>query len=526
VINFLTGGGNMPPRLYRKPIIGFYSVLLALAAVLLFYNLGDRFLWSDEAETAVLAKNVSKFGVPRTTDGVNYITLYGADIDGNANNIWTLSPWAQEYVAAASFRIFGSTTWASRAPFALIGWICLAIFGFILYRIYRNHWIALSGMALLTSSETFLIHARQCRYYSISVLGQILLMCAVYLLITKNKNGSVLLAVALLLQFYSNFIIVAANLPALVLLAWMLWREKKRRAVPVFFAIGIFSLLATPWLLYARPWETFGKIRDPWTEWGKLNFYLGDFHFHLLPLGFVLLPLGSAVVHRLRTAPEPHPTRLDTSRFETFLLCLLPLYIAVPLIVPSAQARYLLPVLPIACLLATVWVFRYIKSRVAAVAVVLLQCTTNVLAVPTALSSDSNRLLRAPLAEYIGGLTHHYQDRLSDVVNFLRAKAHPGETVFVLDPEFPLIFYTPLRIIDGRFRDGTLSEPLPDWILSESASGTTQQQALELPPNLSARYETIVFSVHNSSRHAWNPERFEYRAVETRVQFVVYRRRA
>ena len=49
-------------------------IILALAAFLLLFGLDNRPFWQDEAETAGLAKNVLKYGVPRAYDGVNIIS--------------------------------------------------------------------------------------------------------------------------------------------------------------------------------------------------------------------------------------------------------------------------------------------------------------------------------------------------------------------------------------------------------------------------------------------------------------------
>ncbi len=54
-----------------KPFLAF--VVLA-AVVLLFANLGDIYLWQDEAETALLARNVMTHGYPNAWDGKNLIT--------------------------------------------------------------------------------------------------------------------------------------------------------------------------------------------------------------------------------------------------------------------------------------------------------------------------------------------------------------------------------------------------------------------------------------------------------------------
>ena len=59
----------------RKRTIYFF---LAIPVVFLFLgNLSDRYLWGDEAETAMLAKNITRYGVPKVYDGKNTVTLYG-----------------------------------------------------------------------------------------------------------------------------------------------------------------------------------------------------------------------------------------------------------------------------------------------------------------------------------------------------------------------------------------------------------------------------------------------------------------
>lgn len=103
--------------------VAVLAAIFALGAFLLFYNLDGRLLWGDEAETAVLARNITRFGLPYTDDGRNVISLYGPSIDNNADGLWTWSPWLQEYIAAASFCLFGPSTWSARIPFAGIGFL-------------------------------------------------------------------------------------------------------------------------------------------------------------------------------------------------------------------------------------------------------------------------------------------------------------------------------------------------------------------------------------------------------------------
>src|SRR5271169_2634660 len=108
-----------PKTANRFGVAVCYAAVFGAAFWLLFFHLDNHPLWGDEAETAVLANNVLQFGVPQTFDGTNYILLHGA-VDETPNHVWIWSPWLQEYIAAGSFRFFGATTWAARAPFAFI----------------------------------------------------------------------------------------------------------------------------------------------------------------------------------------------------------------------------------------------------------------------------------------------------------------------------------------------------------------------------------------------------------------------
>ena len=182
------GKGTPSSRPRRIRLLASYGLLLAFGFFLLFYHLDGRLLWGDEAETATLARNVVRFGYPKTFDGLNHISLYGTSTD-NIGNVWVWSPWLQQYVTAASFLVFGPTTWAARAPFALIGWLCMPLLGWVVYRIYRQHRSALAAMALLACSEIFILHARQCRYYSISVLAEILFVYAIYQCLANHRTA-------------------------------------------------------------------------------------------------------------------------------------------------------------------------------------------------------------------------------------------------------------------------------------------------------------------------------------------------
>lgn len=502
----------------RVAVISAYGLLFAFALFLLFDRLDGRLLWGDEAETALLAKNVLRFGIPRTVDGVNHITVLGNFRDENTAHIWTWAPWLQEYITAGTYLVFGATTWTSRAPFAAIGWGSVVLLAYVAYQIYRDHRIALASALLVGSSEVFLLHARQCRYYTITVFAEILLIYGGYEFLANRKRGIWLVACALTLQFYTNFVVAAANVPLLISLSWFL-RKQSGGLTKLAATVGVCVAATVPWLWYAQPWRQTGELMHEDLA-SKAWYYLAEWHFHFVPCVFLLLP---AVGLLMKVSRLQNPAVVIMARFEQSLSILLVGYIVL-LLMPPSELRYLLPLLPVGCLLAVVWVFRYVRWPIVATAAILVQTTSNVFPVTTTFGMAREHGWRFPLIEFIGGLNEHYVDRFVDVLDFFSKNAHAGQTVWVPDSEFPLIFYTGVAVIDARLR---VPETFPDWVLPQSASGLLDQQPLALPDSAKPYYESIIVPVHDSDRFDSVPEPdvYQYRPTGTRSSFVIYRKK-
>ncbi|MGH7942177.1 MAG: ArnT family glycosyltransferase [Limisphaerales bacterium] len=513
----------------RPRVIGIACIYLFLGAVgffLAFCNLDGRLFWADEGENAVLARNILKFGVPKVDDGVNHISLHGDRFDAR-DGVWTWSPWLPEYVTAASFAIFGQTTWAGRAPFAFIGWLTVAALGAATWKIYRSRRMTLAAMLLLGTSEVFLLHIRQCRYYSITVFAEILVIYGIYQILTKNKSGPWLILIGLAVQFYCNYTIAAANVPLLLVLAWNLFRENKSSALPLLFSLGVLFLISVPWVLYSEVWrQASAEPHDPWSK--TLRFYVVQFHFHFFPWCVVLLPIyGWLVKHFSKPSVSaamddrlPPPLRL-----ERYLFVLPFLYTPVLLVMPGGYLRYLLPILPAMCLLVAAWLFRYIRWTALALALLFIQCVSNAFSV--AADPFARQMpLRSPLADFVFGELLPYQDRFTDVLAFFKKNAQPGDELVSWNPEFPLMFYTRLKIINARLSPFPF-RPLPKWVLPVSVSDVFFFPPVPLPDNLKSDYDTITLTVHDSPRVDNMPEPDFYQSQTTKrmTQFVIYRKK-
>ena len=109
-------------KLWSNKQAEYVFLLLVFGASLFLFlaNLGNQYLWQDEAQTALVSKTVLEHGVPRGYDGKNFFSQelkaeYGEDY------IWKWHPWLPFYVLAAFFKVFGVGTFVARLPFALFG---------------------------------------------------------------------------------------------------------------------------------------------------------------------------------------------------------------------------------------------------------------------------------------------------------------------------------------------------------------------------------------------------------------------
>ena len=224
-------------------------IIVAVGAFLLLFGLDNRPFWQDEAETAGLAKNVLKYGVPRAYDGVNIISQE-AGKEYDQNFLWRWSPWLQIYVVAAAFRLGGLTTYAGRLPFALLGLACI----FLVYQLVRHNfgdraW-ALLAAALLTCSVPFLLHARQCRYYS---LGAFLTLISLYAFKEDWQSRTMwalLLCLSVGLLFHTNYLLFFSYIIPALLAAFWLYPEELPLKKTVIIILATFVIILPGLLLF------------------------------------------------------------------------------------------------------------------------------------------------------------------------------------------------------------------------------------------------------------------------------------
>jgi 4-amino-4-deoxy-L-arabinose transferase-like glycosyltransferase len=446
-------------------------IILALGAFLLLFGLDNRPFWQDEAETAGLAKNVLKYGVPRAYDGVNIISQeQGREFD--ANYIWRWSPWLQIYVAAGAFRLGGFTTFAGRLPFALMGLACIFLVYYVVRRNFDDHNWALCAATLLTFSVPFLLFARQCRYYSLGALFTLLSLYAFYENWQSRFRPALLLCLSIGLLFYTNYLLFFSYVMPTFLLGIWLYPEKFSLKRTIIIALLILIIIV-PGLLLFRIQEQ-SHIMNLMVIPNNLMNYFVDLFQYMIPLPIVLYLLwrwGAVLRTRALNTGE------SGEKFILFLGLIIVGNIIILSLAPQCEHRYLVHLYPL-CAIILGWVilraWRY--DKISGVLLAFLLFFTNWLyLVPmgwlqiTNRPSHTNRQMLTypnfPLKLFLAELFFPYPDVNGNFIRFFQTQAQPGDLILTTYGDLPLQFYTPFQVIGGLQGHISPSRP-PDWVVS------------------------------------------------------------
>ena len=277
-----------------------FAALATIGCALLFINLGSDYLWEDEGDTAVLASNIVRFGVPKAWDGVTFVD---SDRGARVNNqlVMVSHPWVQYYLAAAAFTLFGEKTFAARLPFALAGWLTILVSYLAVFDLTKNRWAAFCSATLLTCSLQFLLYCRQCRYYSLSMFFGSLLLWSFFRM--RSGRSCALFIFLGILSFHSHpFGIVFVSALGLMTLVYPPFAPQRRW----FYLAGpVIAAFTVPWIAMAHHGysENSQLVRSAPQFFGRLIQYLIECASitPLIGIGIVSILCGARSVLRRRT---------------------------------------------------------------------------------------------------------------------------------------------------------------------------------------------------------------------------------
>jgi hypothetical protein len=479
------------------------ALLFLVAGVFLFANLGAKYLWQDEAATAVLGSRLMKFGQPLAYDGVNLITMdhfaaadaktvyrrtgppqaavqYHVDRgDFKPNTAWIGQPWGQFVVVGLSLTLFGHDTVAARLPFALAGLLTVGLLYWFVLRQFHDPFLAWLAAALLVANVFWVIHSRQCRYYALSSLFLLLTLIAFTRWQQGRPWGRLLFVATAWCWFQVDFGSFWPMLGILLLAAaWAAWPHLQGVLV-VGLALGT---VVAPWVWY---YELVSRVKIssvPWSDKFLLN--LSHLNQYLMPL---LLLLAACVVLALRWRTLDPVVRQVLAVSLGMLLAAL---VWVPTVTPNAFHRYIVHLAPLAAL-STAWVLRECAAWMVrrpqehwrcliagSLALFLVACPhLSNLVKPVSLAGPPAGPLAGSLRPEWAVLHEEVFAPKPDpnrlIVEALARVASANDEILINYEDIPLMFYTDYRIRGGIscFRVEDSSEGPPRFLVYRRSVG-------------------------------------------------------
>ncbi len=415
-------------------------LLLAMGVILLFANLGNQFLWQDEAETATLAKNTLEYGFPRAFDGKNLInpvirTGYGEDYG------WRYHPWGQFYITALSLKLFGITTFGARFLFALLGVANILLLYLLAYRLTGNKFVAFCSSFLMTFSVSYLLLMRQCRYYAPAVF---LVLCVLIFYLKFKETGSWKNILAMATAFISlGYTVHGMFVPvfAAIGLHYLLFSFKKETFPKMCLAgVGIV-LFIVPWFLYSNSLThaaavSLGRMGD------NLEFQVRMINKFIFPIVFFGIVYLIRVIWKRKFA-------VNITSKEKEALTLIGMVVLCSIcafcFAEERNFRYLVFLMPLFAIIEGIILLRLVKLK--SILLVLFL----VISVMTGIFNMGTPNFYFP--KYLYEITHDYNGPIEGIVKFLNKNAEAGDTVKIIYGDLPLMFYTDLIVDNSNVYD-------------------------------------------------------------------------
>jgi len=482
-------------------------LLLAVSAVMLLANLGNIYLWQDEAQTALVSRTILEHGRPLGSDGKNLFSQTGG-LEYGSDYVWKWHPWLPLYVTAGSIGLLGPTTLAARLPFALMS-VATIYFTFALARMLFGRRAAWAAALLLLSCVPFLLLSRQCRHYSPAMLFTMTALWGYTRWILRGQGGPWVYVLSLLALFHSYFPMSAIVGFSALVHGWIFAPHRRRELL--IWSLGIGAVSA-PFLftLYDANYQALqradaGPLRIPQN--------LGQYGLYLLRYGMqagVLAGIVVILVQRFRKSASPLPQ--DRSAVSLLLGVVV---VGVVLMAPSSYLttfRDVGPFLPLLAILSGALVHELMNLHRGWAALPVL-----------------GALILSPLKSYLYEITHDFDGPIEGIVKTLNEQANPDDIVLISYGDLPVKYYTGLRVLGGMTMEPIEEAVDADWVIMRKHPLTRhglriRKYAME---NLELeRYERVEIPYPDTMfQNREDPRLHRYRTATDAENVVMLRRR-
>ena len=473
-----------------------FAVLALIGLTLILFGLGKDDLWADEGDTAVFAKNIVQYGVPKAWDGIAFIDSdKGARL--NNNLVMVTSPWLQYYATAASFFLFGKSTFSARLPFAIAGWLTALSAYLLVLQTSASRSAALSATSILFGSIQFLLYCRQCRYYALSMLLMLLLL-SIFLRM-KSARHCALFALTAVLLFYAHPIsavpLIAFGILTIVYRPFSMQRRWFWIAAPAILALTL------PWVFVGG-----GGYAESMASVQSVPQFIGRFVQYLIECASVTPLVGIAVIALLcgfRAYRNKYSSATVRSPAEPGAALIILTFVALflyALTIAAAQPadslwrigiRYTTPMIPLIAISAGVLIARICRGRTVPILVLtaiiiftkFAQLTPWIFWGKSVASLDGKEVIEAHLPNnlaerflntrqqwfFLSDLFQSNPGTVANVSDFLREHAEPADKLITNYEWEPLYFHTglaqALKILpDYPIYPAAKANGLPDYV--------------------------------------------------------------
>ena len=236
---------NLEARTTSRPDLIVVLITL-LAAPLFLAGLGNTYLWQDEAQTALLGRSILNHGVPMVGQGAESLSAV-MGTDAGVGGIYFQVSWLQAYLTAASFSVFGESSWAARVPFAVAGWLCIPLVAWAMRQAGTSRSSARLAALLISLNVPFIVSSRQARYYALTS-ALVLLVTGAYAAPARDTAARFVAFAAAASLLVLSFDVTAIGVLGALALHRLIAGGEKRFDRRFWMAWGAAFLLLLGWL--------------------------------------------------------------------------------------------------------------------------------------------------------------------------------------------------------------------------------------------------------------------------------------
>ncbi|MCE5341466.1 MAG: glycosyltransferase family 39 protein [Planctomycetaceae bacterium] len=431
-------------------------ILLAImcGAFFLIANLGNQYLWQDEAETALVSKTILTEGVPRGYDGKNFFSQeLGSDY--GKNYIWHRLMWLPYYTVAGCYAVFGVSTITSRLPFALFGIASVYLTYLFVLKWWGSERKALLSATMLTFCVAFLILCRQCRYYSLVIFFSMLSLYAYAMFLEQKKYSRLMLVLSATLLFHSQHINIGIIFGT-TLLHTMIFR--RNRLKDLLIVIAAVLIINGPWIIWLTGINfavAYGTNVMPF--YLSIVLMISDIVHYVFPPWLLLLAAGLLIFKRIKTGAFFADKHAMLEKISLPIFFIIFNMLTILIVSPFPFFRYMAPSIPILIILMALIIDMAagVHSLLAAAAIIAVIAT-------------------GQFRYYIYEITHDFDGPMEGICKYLNEHGEPNDTVAIDYGDMPVKFYTKMRVVGGLTGENLEPAKNAKWVILRKYSNCSK----------------------------------------------------